>query len=127
MKLGYKTVLQDSALVYTDAPTDWRTFTRQQLRWSAGSQYNNLNYLSCMILKSFGVAVLGVIYTGPVWLLPVLIIFDDTVKSGGIYLQRPPEVEALDVKPDILAWFDTWGKPWRAPRPRPLCGWGSRR
>lgn len=106
LKLGYKTVLQDSALVYTDAPADWRTFTRQQLRWSAGSQYNNLkmtpwmlrhaplmafiywsdmlmpillislylNFLSCMILKSFGVAVLGVIYTGPVWLLPVLII-----------------------------------------------------
>ncbi len=40
-----------------------------------------------------------------------VIIFDDTVKSGGIYLQRPPEVEALDVKPDILGWFDTWGKP----------------
>ena len=41
-----------------------------------------LNYLSCMILKSFGVAVLGVIYTGPVWLLPVLIIMSCILGFG---------------------------------------------
>ena len=42
LKLGYKTVMQDSSVVYTKAPDTWRTFIKQQLRWSAGSQYNNL-------------------------------------------------------------------------------------
>ena len=42
LKLGYKTVMQDSAVVYTDAPTTWKKFVRQQLRWAEGSQYNNL-------------------------------------------------------------------------------------
>lgn len=42
LKKGYKTVMQDSSLVYTDAPLTWKKFLRQQLRWAEGSQYNNL-------------------------------------------------------------------------------------
>jgi hyaluronan synthase len=39
---GYKTVFQRTARVQTDAPTKWRVFWRQQLRWARGSQYNTM-------------------------------------------------------------------------------------
>lgn len=42
LKMGYKTVMQDTALVFTDAPVQWKKFLRQQLRWAEGSQYNNI-------------------------------------------------------------------------------------
>ena len=42
LKMGYKTVMQDTAVVFTDAPVRWKKFLRQQLRWAEGSQYNNL-------------------------------------------------------------------------------------
>ncbi|MDS2842866.1 glycosyltransferase, partial [Streptococcus pneumoniae] len=37
LKKGYKTVMQDTSVVYTDAPTSWKKFIRQQLRWAEGS------------------------------------------------------------------------------------------
>lgn len=42
LKMGYKTVMQDTSVVYTDAPEKLRQFIKQQLRWSEGSQYNNV-------------------------------------------------------------------------------------
>ena len=42
LQRGYKTVMQDTSVIYTDAPLEWKKFVRQQLRWSEGSQYNNL-------------------------------------------------------------------------------------
>jgi hyaluronan synthase len=42
LQKGYKTVMQDTSVIYTDAPLEWKKFIRQQLRWSEGSQYNNL-------------------------------------------------------------------------------------
>lgn len=42
LKKGYKTVMQDTSVIYTDAPLQWKKFIRQQLRWAEGSQYNNL-------------------------------------------------------------------------------------
>jgi hyaluronan synthase len=38
LRAGWRTVYQSSALVLTDAPSDWRTFWRQQLRWGRSSQ-----------------------------------------------------------------------------------------
>ena len=35
LRTGWRTVYQSTALVETDAPSDWRTFWRQQLRWGA--------------------------------------------------------------------------------------------
>ena len=49
LKMGYKTVLQDSAVVYTEAPESWKMFARQQLRWAEGSQYNNLRMSGWML------------------------------------------------------------------------------
>lgn len=51
LKMGYKTVLQETSVVYTDAPVQWRRFFRQQLRWAEGSQYNNL-YMTGWMLQN---------------------------------------------------------------------------
>jgi hyaluronan synthase len=39
---GWRTVYQSSARVHTDAPPNWRTFWRQQLRWGRSSQRETL-------------------------------------------------------------------------------------
>jgi hyaluronan synthase len=42
LRNGWRTVYQATALVETDAPSDWRTFWRQQLRWGRSSQRETL-------------------------------------------------------------------------------------
>jgi hyaluronan synthase len=42
LRAGWRTVYQSTALVTTDAPSDWRTFWRQQLRWGRSSQRETL-------------------------------------------------------------------------------------
>lgn len=42
LRRGWRTVYQSSAVVWTDAPNDWRTFWRQQLRWGRSSQRETL-------------------------------------------------------------------------------------
>jgi hyaluronan synthase len=49
LKQGYKTVYQSSSVVYTDAPTNWKTMSKQQLRWARGSQYNTARMLPWML------------------------------------------------------------------------------
>lgn len=49
---GYKTVLQRTSRVWTDAPTSYRKYARQQLRWARGSQYNTLRMLGFMVRKT---------------------------------------------------------------------------
>lgn len=49
LKMGYKTVMQESSVVYTDAPVTWKKFARQQLRWAEGSQYNNIRMSGWML------------------------------------------------------------------------------
>ena len=70
LKLGYKTVMQDSAVVYTMAPTKWRMFIKQQLRWSAGSQYNNLKMTSWMMGHA---PLMAFIYWADM-LMPILLV-----------------------------------------------------
>jgi hyaluronan synthase len=42
LRNGWRTVYQSTALVETDAPSDWGTFWRQQLRWGRSSQRETL-------------------------------------------------------------------------------------
>jgi cellobiuronic acid synthase len=42
LRAGWRTVYQSTALVETDAPSDWRTYWRQQLRWGRSSQRETL-------------------------------------------------------------------------------------
>ena len=52
LKLGYKTVMQDTSVVYTESPETWRKFIKQQLRWAEGSQYNNVKMSTWMAKHS---------------------------------------------------------------------------
>src|SRR3954454_18815025 len=42
LRTGWRTGYQSSALVVTDAPSDWRSFWKQQLRWGRSSQRETL-------------------------------------------------------------------------------------
>jgi hyaluronan synthase len=42
LRNGWRTVYQSTAVVSTDAPSDWRTFWKQQLRWGRSSQRETL-------------------------------------------------------------------------------------
>jgi hyaluronan synthase len=42
LRTGWRTVYQSTALVVTDAPNDWWTFWKQQLRWGRSSQRETL-------------------------------------------------------------------------------------
>jgi hyaluronan synthase len=42
LRNGWRTVYQSTALVLTEAPDDWRTFWKQQLRWGRSSQRETL-------------------------------------------------------------------------------------
>ena len=42
LRSGWRTVYQSTALVTTDAPSDWPTFWKQQLRWGRSSQRETL-------------------------------------------------------------------------------------
>jgi N-acetylglucosaminyltransferase len=42
LRNGWRTVYQSTARVETDAPSDWPTFWRQQLRWGRSSQRETL-------------------------------------------------------------------------------------
>lgn len=49
LKQGYRTVYQETSLVYTDAPVKVRKLSKQQLRWARGSQYNSLRMMPWMV------------------------------------------------------------------------------
>jgi hyaluronan synthase len=42
LRAGWRTVYQSTALVTTDAPSDWPTFWKQQVRWGRSSQRETL-------------------------------------------------------------------------------------
>lgn len=90
LKAGYKTVMQDTSLVYTDAPTSWRKFIRQQLRWGEGSQYNNLKMFGWMVRRA---PLMLFIYVTdmltPIFLLGVVVSYAVQLFSGGSVLVMP--------------------------------------
>lgn len=70
LKLGYRTVLQDSSVVYTDAPVKWNAFIKQQMRWASGSQYNNLKMTPWMCRHA---PLMAFIYWSDM-LMPILLV-----------------------------------------------------
>lgn len=67
---GYKTVYQSSSLVFTDAPTRLGKLTRQQYRWSRGSQYNTLRMAGWMLVHA---PVLALFYFADI-AIPFLVV-----------------------------------------------------
>lgn len=87
---GYKTVIQDTSIVYTDAPTKWKKFIKQQYRWASGSQYNNLKMTPWMFKNA---KLMFFIYWSdmimPMLLLSVYstMIICQILKSTGYYIE----------------------------------------
>ncbi len=86
LRFGYKTVYQSTALVYTDAPTRWSRYLRQQKRWSEGSQYNTLKMMPWMIRNTKYLAFLyfSEIIT-PFFLIGVLVNAFHRIFTGAEY------------------------------------------
>lgn len=99
LKQGYKTVMQDTSIVWTDAPTKWRVLYKQQLRWARGSQYNTLRmipwmfknapyllvqYLSDIIMPFFLIGIMLGWATKLFFLESSVNIYDDLPFDGGI-------------------------------------------
>jgi hyaluronan synthase len=53
LRNGWRTVYQSTAVVLTEAPDDWRTFWKQQLRWGRSSQRETLLSLPWLWRKPF--------------------------------------------------------------------------
>jgi hyaluronan synthase len=70
LKQGYRTVFQSTSLVYTDAPLQWRTLWKQQLRWARGSQNNTLRMLPWMARRA---PLLGLFFVADI-VLPFLLL-----------------------------------------------------
>jgi glycosyltransferase involved in cell wall biosynthesis len=56
LRNGWRTVYQSTALVTTDAPSDWWTFWKQQLRWGRSSQRETLLSLRWLWRKPVALA-----------------------------------------------------------------------
>ncbi len=67
---GYKTVVQSTSLVYTDAPTKLKKLVKQQFRWARGSQYNTLRMLPWMLRNA---PVLALFYISDI-VVPFILI-----------------------------------------------------
>ncbi|WP_203962409.1 glycosyltransferase [Actinocatenispora thailandica] len=67
---GYKTVVQSTSLVYTDAPTKLTKLVKQQFRWARGSQYNTLRMLGWMLRNA---PVLALFYVADI-VVPFILI-----------------------------------------------------
>jgi hyaluronan synthase len=70
LKQGYKTVYQETSQVYTTAPVTWKKYTKQQLRWARGCQYNHLRMFGWMIRKTPYLGLLSLFDT----LLPFAVV-----------------------------------------------------
>jgi hyaluronan synthase len=53
LRRGWRTVYQSTSVVETDAPANWRTFWRQQLRWARSSQRETLLSLRWLWRRPF--------------------------------------------------------------------------
>jgi len=72
LRSGWRTVYQATALVETDAPPDWRTFWRQQLRWGRSSQRETLLSLPWLWRKPVAFACFATDIVTPFALYAVL-------------------------------------------------------
>lgn len=99
LKRGFKTVMQDTALVYTDCPTELKKYFRQQLRWAEGSQYNNLRMASWML--KYAKLMFYIFFTD--MLMPFLLISTySTWLFGFIARTLNYDIQSLPFSPHIL-------------------------
>jgi hyaluronan synthase len=82
LRAGWRTVYQSTALVTTDAPSDWRTFWKQQLRWGRSSQRETLLSLRWLWRKPAALACFATDIATPFALYAVMAIAVAHAVSG---------------------------------------------
>ena len=78
LRQGYKAVYQSTARVLTEAPSTWKSFLKQQLRWIRSSRRETLSNLKWMVKKPF---ILPFIFISDM-IIPVffgLVIFNSVI------------------------------------------------
>ncbi|MDA0159914.1 glycosyltransferase [Solirubrobacter ginsenosidimutans] len=83
LRSGWRTVYQSTALVWTDAPGDWRTFWRQQLRWGRSSQRETVLSLRWLWKRPVAGATFATDILTPFALYAVVALGIAHVMSGG--------------------------------------------
>jgi cellobiuronic acid synthase len=84
LRSGWRTVYQATALVETDAPSDWLTFWRQQLRWGRSSQRETLLSLRWLWRKPVAFACFATDIVTPFALYAVLAYAVAQALSGSV-------------------------------------------
>jgi hyaluronan synthase len=83
LRAGWRTVYQSTALVTTDAPSDWRTFWKQQLRWGRSSQRETFLSLRWLWRKPFAFACFATDIATPFALYAVMALAVAHAAGGG--------------------------------------------
>ena len=84
LRAGWRTVYQSTAVVETDAPANWRTFWRQQLRWGRSSQRETLLSLGWLWRRPVAFATFAADIITPFALYAIVALAIAQGLSGGI-------------------------------------------
>jgi hyaluronan synthase len=84
LRTGWRTVYQSTALVTTDAPSDWRTFWKQQLRWGRSSQRETFLSLRWLWRKPVAFASFATDIATPFALYAVMMLGAAHALNGGV-------------------------------------------
>ena len=96
LRNGWRTVYQSTALVLTEAPDDWRTFWRQQLRWGRSSQRETFLSLRWLWRKPVAFACFATDIITPFALYTVVALaVAHGVHGQGARTRWPPAAELL--------------------------------
>jgi hyaluronan synthase len=83
LRNGWRTVYQSTAVVLTDAPSDWRTFWKQQLRWARSSQRETLLSLRWLWRRPAALACFATDIVTPFALYSVMALAVAGALAGG--------------------------------------------
>jgi hyaluronan synthase len=97
LRNGWRSVYQSTALVVTDAPSDWRGFWRQQLRWGRSSQRETLLSLGWLWRRPAALVCFATDIITPFALFALVALsVGHVVHGGGAHVHTNP------VAPEIL-------------------------
>jgi len=95
LRTGWRTVYQSTALVLTDAPPDWRTFWKQQLRWARSSQRETILSLRWLWRRPVALACFATDIVTPFALYAVMALAAANVATGagsGLAMPLAPQL-----------------------------------
>ena len=89
LRQGYKAVFQSTARVLTEAPSTWKAFLKQQLRWIRSSRRETLSNLKWMVKKPF---ILPLIFISDI-IIPLF--FSLVLLNALIWFSLPFDISAF--------------------------------